>query len=62
LSLVLSNDALRKSIAENGYLKVMERFCSSHTGAAYEKAFASLLGSERTASHLPSEVSDTQPQ
>lgn len=58
---VLTDNALRKSIAENGYLRVLEHFSSSHTGAAYEKAFTSLLGVERTASHLPSKVSDTQP-
>jgi len=59
---VLADDALRKSIAENGHQRVLEHFCSGHTGAAYEKAFASLFGVEQTASHLPSKVSDTQPQ
>jgi len=59
---LLADDALRKSIAEMGHLRVLEHFCSSHTGAAYEKAFVSLFGAEPTAPHLPSKVSDTQPQ
>lgn len=44
---VLADAGLRKTIAENGYARVMERFCSAHNGAAYEDAFASLLGKTR---------------
>jgi L-malate glycosyltransferase len=44
---VWNDDALRKTIAENGHARVMERFCSSHNGVAYLKAFGQLkrLGS-----------------
>ena len=51
---VLTDRDLRKTIAENGYSRVLERFCSTHTGAAYEKAFVSIMGFERTtASKIP---------
>jgi glycosyltransferase involved in cell wall biosynthesis len=42
---VLTDNALQRSLAENAYASVMERFCSSHTGTAYETVFASLSGS-----------------
>jgi glycosyltransferase involved in cell wall biosynthesis len=44
---VLSNPDLRNALAENGYSRVMERFCLNHTGAAYESAYASVLGFQR---------------
>ena len=44
LRTVLANEDLRRRLAENGYRRAMERFCFQHTGAAYENAFASLLG------------------
>src|SRR5262249_6196832 len=42
LGRVLNDDDLRRKIVDNGYLRVMERFCSIHNGAAYLAAFASL--------------------
>ena len=38
---VLADRALRERIAENGHARVMERFCATHTGSAYEQVFAS---------------------
>jgi glycosyltransferase involved in cell wall biosynthesis len=49
----LTDHDLRNSIAENGYARVLERFCSTHNGAAYLSAFASLL---RSTPHSPSAV------
>jgi glycosyltransferase involved in cell wall biosynthesis len=40
---VLTNNTLKKTLAENGYSRVMERFCFTRTGAAYEAAFACLV-------------------
>jgi glycosyltransferase involved in cell wall biosynthesis len=54
---VLTDQDLRKTLAENGHARVMQRFCFIHTGAAYEGAFASLLGFETPSHHSPSEVS-----
>ena len=39
---VLADAGLRNTIAENGYAKVMERFRSTHNGAAYLNMFAGL--------------------
>src|SRR5262249_36480651 len=44
---VLLNNDLKRALAENGYSSVMERFCFTHTGSAYETAFTSLLGFPR---------------
>jgi glycosyltransferase involved in cell wall biosynthesis len=46
LQRVLTDDDLRTTIAANGYARAMERFCSSHNGTAYLKAFASVLPAE----------------
>jgi len=51
---VLTDADLKKTIAQNGYSRVLERFCSNHNGAAYEKAFVSIMGFEQpTASKIP---------
>jgi L-malate glycosyltransferase len=50
---VLTDGDLSRTIAENGYSRVMERFCAAHNGAAYEKAFASILGFERPSAQSP---------
>jgi glycosyltransferase involved in cell wall biosynthesis len=50
---VLTDSALRTTIAENGYSTVMHRFCASHNGAAYVSAFNSLL-TRRCTSHSTS--------
>jgi glycosyltransferase involved in cell wall biosynthesis len=47
---VLTDGHLRRTLEENGYSRVMERFCVSHTTAAYEDAFASLWGFRQSAS------------
>jgi glycosyltransferase involved in cell wall biosynthesis len=44
---VLGDGDLRRTIADNGYARVIERFCCSHNGAAYLDAFASTLNVER---------------
>jgi glycosyltransferase involved in cell wall biosynthesis len=54
---VLGDPDLRRTLAENGYARVMERFCATHTGAAYERAFASLLGVEPSSFHHPPSAS-----
>src|SRR5262245_29583590 len=41
---VLTNNHLKRTLAENGYARAMERFCFHHNGKAYEAAFASVLG------------------
>ena len=41
---VLINSDLKSSLSENGYSRMMDRFSFDRTGAAYHKAFASLLG------------------
>jgi L-malate glycosyltransferase len=56
---VLSDGDLRNRIAENGYSRVMERFCSTHNGAAYEQAFNSILGVERRSSRSHSKIPAT---
>src|SRR5262249_51353332 len=43
---MLNDRELRTRLAENGYVRAMQRFCLTHTGAAYEAAFASLLRSQ----------------
>jgi glycosyltransferase involved in cell wall biosynthesis len=40
---VLENYQLKTALAENAYSRAMGRFCFTHTGAAYEKAFGALL-------------------
>ncbi len=40
---VLTDSDLRKTLAKNGHALVMNRFCTAHNGAAYLKAFASVL-------------------
>jgi glycosyltransferase involved in cell wall biosynthesis len=42
---VLRNSELRKTIADNGHSRVMERFRLVHNGASYEKAFIALYES-----------------
>jgi glycosyltransferase involved in cell wall biosynthesis len=44
LQTVLTDFSLRNALAENGYTRVMERFCFDRTGSAYESSFASLTG------------------
>jgi glycosyltransferase involved in cell wall biosynthesis len=48
---VLTNSELRKNLGENGYSRLMECFCFDRTGAAYERAFASLLDRQTPSSH-----------
>jgi glycosyltransferase involved in cell wall biosynthesis len=54
---VLSSGEFRSTLGENGYATVMERFCSMHNGAAYQKAFESVLGLEQPPPLAPSETS-----
>jgi glycosyltransferase involved in cell wall biosynthesis len=42
---VLRSSELRKTIADNGHSRVMERFCLVHNGTSYEKAFIALYES-----------------
>jgi hypothetical protein len=44
---VLTDGELRKTLAENGYARVMKDFCICHFGGAYEAAFASLINCQR---------------
>jgi len=44
---VLADHELRNTFARNGYLRVMERSCAAHNGAAYLRAFTSLPGMDR---------------
>lgn len=53
---VLTDGNLRRAIAEQGYARVMERFCVTHNGAAYLQAFASLLHGQRPTPLSPSEI------
>jgi glycosyltransferase involved in cell wall biosynthesis len=46
---LLMDDDLRRTLALNGYTTVQRRFCSQHTGAAYETVFFDLLGLPRPA-------------
>jgi glycosyltransferase involved in cell wall biosynthesis len=57
---VLTDSALRETISENGYARVMRRFRSSHNGAAYLEAFRSLLDGEKT-SPQPAPIPATSP-
>jgi glycosyltransferase involved in cell wall biosynthesis len=43
LQRVLTNDSLRKTLADNGYTRVVEHFAFARTGASYERAFGTLL-------------------
>jgi glycosyltransferase involved in cell wall biosynthesis len=43
LSRVLADQGLRKRLVDSAYSKVMDRFCSTHNGAAYLSAFTALL-------------------
>jgi glycosyltransferase involved in cell wall biosynthesis len=52
---VLTDSDLRRKIAENGYARVMERFCSTHNGAAYLSAFSAILRAQRPTPQSPSE-------
>jgi glycosyltransferase involved in cell wall biosynthesis len=56
---VLADGELRKTLAENAYTRVMERFCLKHTGTAYEAAFVSLIDRKPPAPHSSSEISAT---
>ena len=56
---VLADAGLRKTIAAKGYATVMERFCSVHNGAAYERTFASLLGVAQSTPQSPSSLATT---
>jgi glycosyltransferase involved in cell wall biosynthesis len=40
---VLTDPTLRTTIKENGYARVMQRFCATHNGTAYVDAFESVL-------------------
>jgi glycosyltransferase involved in cell wall biosynthesis len=53
LRMVLTDSGLKKTLAQNGYARVTECFCFSHTGAAYEKAFTSLGPEEPRPTHVP---------
>jgi glycosyltransferase involved in cell wall biosynthesis len=56
---VLTDGDLRRTIAENGYTRVMQRFCSSHNGEAYVRAFVSIRDFERTTPESSSEIPAT---
>jgi glycosyltransferase involved in cell wall biosynthesis len=55
---VLTDSALRTAIAQNGYAKAMQRFCASHNGTAYIRAFESLLSAAPDESVLPVDSSE----
>ena len=55
---VLTDHDLRRRIIDNGYSRVIERFCSTHNGMAYLTAFASLL---QSTPRSPSAVSVNSP-
>jgi glycosyltransferase involved in cell wall biosynthesis len=55
---VLTDHDLRRRIVDNGYSRVIERFCSTHNGMAYLTAFASLL---QSTPRSPSAVSVNSP-
>ena len=42
---LLKDEALRVTVASNGYVIAHERFSTKNTGSAYESVFASLVGS-----------------
>lgn len=56
---VLADAELRKTLVGNAYTKVMERFCLTHTGTAYEAAFVSLIDRKPAAPQSSSEISAT---
>ena len=53
LQKVLTDPDLKRMLAENGYSRVMQRFCFSRTGNAYEAAFGALSGLGRGLPHSP---------
>jgi glycosyltransferase involved in cell wall biosynthesis len=55
---VLTDQDLRRRIVDNGYSRVIERFCSTHNGKAYLTAFSSLL---QSTPRSPSAVSVNSP-
>jgi glycosyltransferase involved in cell wall biosynthesis len=56
---VLTDRNLRNHIAENGYSRVMERFCASHNGRAYSDALVGILSTGRaTPQAKPSVISN----
>jgi glycosyltransferase involved in cell wall biosynthesis len=59
LQRVLTDGDLRRTIAQNGHFRAMERFCSTHNGAAYESAFASILGIQNPSPHPTSKIPAT---
>jgi glycosyltransferase involved in cell wall biosynthesis len=62
LQRVLSDGRLRRTIAANGYSRVMERFCSTHTGAAYLECFNSVLSpGKQSLPHSPSTIPTDSP-
>jgi glycosyltransferase involved in cell wall biosynthesis len=56
---VLTDSALKKNLAENGHSRVKERFSFDHTGAAYLRAFAALLGDSDASKDSPAEAATT---
>jgi glycosyltransferase involved in cell wall biosynthesis len=58
---LLADPELRKRLAENGYARVMQRFCSAHNGAAYTHAFSSLLEMERPTPQSPPPIHAMDP-
>jgi len=44
LQRLITNDDLKRTLGENGYSLVSQRFCFNRTGAAYERAFVSVVG------------------
>jgi len=56
LQRVLTDKNLRKDLAENGYSRVMERFCANHNGVAYINSFVTLLSRD----HQPLEAKTTR--
>jgi glycosyltransferase involved in cell wall biosynthesis len=45
---VLTDSGLRKELAENGYSRVMERFCAARNGTAYVETFVSSVSAGPT--------------
>jgi glycosyltransferase involved in cell wall biosynthesis len=56
---VLTDADLSRTIAEKGFSRVMERFCAVHNGAAYKRAFESILGFERPSPQSSSKIPAT---
>jgi glycosyltransferase involved in cell wall biosynthesis len=61
LQRVLTDGNLRRTIAANGYSRVKERFCSTHTGAAYLRAFNSVLSAGKARPYSPSPIPADSP-